>query len=125
MATPHGGQRAQRIRIYLRHHNDPEGKFQPKEARCESDADKGRTGCGATIWFYITFPNQKRMPFDGPPKVVENSEVSIGDGGIVAQVSTENVHFATCPQARGNDQRKKDLASGLTTPETPKGADVR
>lgn len=95
--APHGGQRAQAIKIYLRHHNDPEKKFQPTQAVCETDEAKGRVGCGGSIFFYITYPNQKRMPFDGPPVVVDGSEVQMGDGGVVAQVYTDNVHFATCP----------------------------
>lgn len=95
---PHDGRRAQQIRIYIRHHNDPEGKFKPQQATCETDAEKGRVGCGGTVWFYRTYPNQKRMPFDGPPVVVEGTTAQMPDGGVVAKVETHNVHFATCPK---------------------------
>lgn len=95
---PHDGRRAQQIRVYLRHHNDPEGRFTPQPGTCETDPEKHRVGCGGAIVFYRTYPNEKRMPFDGPPVVVEGTEVNIGNGGIVAKVYTENVHFATCPK---------------------------
>lgn len=111
MPGPHGGQRAQTIRIYLRHHNDPEGKFTPKPATCETDEEKHRKGCGASIVFYITYPNQKRIPFDGAPRVVEGSEAVFGDGAVVGAVYTDNVHFATCPFARLNDQAKRAPAA--------------
>lgn len=94
----HDGGRARTIRIYLRHHNDPDGKFTPMPSTCETDTEKGRVGCGGSIVFYRTYPNQKRMPFDGPPEVVPGTEVNIGDGGIVAFVFTKNVHFSTCPK---------------------------
>jgi hypothetical protein len=51
------------------------------------------------------------MRFDGPPIVIEGSEVSIGDGGIVASVLNKNVHYTTCtakkkpePAAAGFDR---------------------
>lgn len=99
MPGPHDGRRAQTIRIYLKHHNDPDGKFQPREVSCQDYTDsKGveQKGCGATVWRYLTFPNQKAMRFDGPPQIVPGSEVGIGDGGIVASVVTTNVHYSTC-----------------------------
>lgn len=119
MQNPHGGQRAQSIRIYLRHHNDPEGRFTPKTASCETDEEKGRTGCGASITFYITYPNQKRMPFDGPPQVVSGSEAVLSDGGVVAAVSNANVHFSTCPHRAVNDAKRKEW---LKSQQPKKGA---
>lgn len=92
---PHDGSRTQKIRVYLRHHTKPE--FNPEESSCQTDVEKHRVGCGARIIFYRTYPNEKRMPFDGPPVVVDATEVGTGDGGIVAYVLTDNVHFATCP----------------------------
>lgn len=99
MPEPHNASRAQQIRIYLRHHNDPEGKFTPKEVSCQDYTDsKGRQqkGCGGTVWRYLTYPNMKAMRFDGPPIVVEGTTVQIGDGGVVAKVETTNVHYASC-----------------------------
>lgn len=101
----HDGGRAQTIRIYLRHHNDPDGRFTPTQGSCETDAEKGRVGCGGALTFYRTYPNQKRMPFDGPPDVVPGTEANIGDGGIVAVVYTKNVHFATCPKRQQPAER--------------------
>lgn len=88
----------QAIRIYLRHHNDPDGKYKPKQGSCQDWEDrKGHIvkGCGGTTWRYVTYPNEKGMRFDGPPDVVPNSEVNL-NGAIVAEVYTDNVHFATC-----------------------------
>lgn len=103
MPGPHNASRAQTIRIYLRHHNDPEGKFTPRELTCQDYKDgKGveHKGCGGTVWRYLTYPNQKAMRFDGQPIVVDGSEVNMGDGSIVASVRTENVHYATCTARR-------------------------
>lgn len=36
------------------------------------------------------------MRFDSAPEVVEGSETNLGNGGIVAEVYTDTVHFATC-----------------------------
>lgn len=99
MPGPHDGRRAQTIRIYLRHHKDPDGKFQPREVTCQDYTDRQgvtQKGCGATVWRYLTYPNAKAMRFDGPPIVVPDTEVHIGDGGIVAKVETANVHYSTC-----------------------------
>jgi hypothetical protein len=96
MTGTHDGRRAQKIRIYIRHHNDPDGKFAPQQATCETDPEKHRVGCGGTIWFYRTYPNEKRMPFDGPPTVVDSTQML--DGSVIATVETHNVHFATCPK---------------------------
>lgn len=115
MQNPHGGQRAQSIRIYLRHHNDPEGRFTPKTASCETDEEKGRTGCGGQIKFYITFPNQRRMPFDGEARVVPGTEVNMGDGAIVANVWSDNVHFSTCPHREANELRRREWLKAQKT----------
>lgn len=108
----HDGSRAQTIRIYLKHHNDPEKKFQPRERVC-SDYEDPRTkqlqkGCGATLQRFVTYPNGKGMLFDSAPKVVEGTEVNMGDGGIVANVYTDNVHFGTCPM-----RTRKPVADAL------------
>lgn len=114
MATPHTGQRAQTIRIYVRHHNDPEGRFTPQDAICETNEEKGRTGCGAALRFYLTYPNEKRMPFDGEPLIVGDA-VQLGNGGVVASVENRNVHFSTCPHARENDARRRDWLKSQKT----------
>lgn len=110
MGVPPTGRRPQTVRIYLRHHNDPEGKFTPKEATCETDEEKHRTGCGGSIKFFITYPNQKRMPFDGEP-VLAGEPVVLGDGAVVASVFNQNVHFSTCPHSRANDSRRREAAA--------------
>lgn len=102
--------RPQTVRIYLRHHNDPEGKFTPKDATCETDEEKHRTGCGAALRFFITYPNQKRMPFDGEP-VLAAEPVMMGDGGVVASVFNTNVHFGTCPHSRANESRRREAVA--------------
>lgn len=107
---PDGVGNRQAIRIVLRHHNDPDGKYLPQSARCETDTEKHRVGCGAGIVFYRTYPNDKRMPFDGAPDVVPNTEATLGDGAVVAWVFTENTHFATCPvrkQAAERDRQER------------------
>lgn len=111
MPGPHNTSRAQQIRIILRHHNDPEGKFTPKELVCQDYEDgKGKLqkGCGASVWRYKTFPNQKSMRFDGPPIVVPDTTVQMGDGSVVAKVETTNVHYGTCA-ARRQDPPVKDF----------------
>jgi hypothetical protein len=117
MAEPHDGRRAQTIRIYLKHHNDPEGKFQPRERVCSDYEDPRRAGvvhkgCGATLQRFVTYPNQRGMLFDSPPHVVAGTEVQMGDGGIVANVTTENVHFGTCPMRQRGAADGKQAAAG-------------
>lgn len=88
---------AQTIRIYLRHHTRPE--LRPGHRVCRDWTDrKGGThrGCGASVLRYVTYPNQKGMLFDREPRPASDP-VAIGDGGIVVQVYTDTVHFATCP----------------------------
>lgn len=116
MAQPHDGRRAQTIRIYLKHLNDPEGKFQPRERVC-SDYEDPRThvthrGCGATLQRFVTYPNAKGMLFDSAPHIVEGTQAHIGDGGIVANVTTENVHFGTCPMRQRGTADGKQAAAG-------------
>jgi hypothetical protein len=106
MPRPHDGRRAQTIRIYVRHHNDPAGKFTPREVECQDYEDgKGvqHKGCGARVQRFLTYPNQKAMRFDGPPAIVEGSQVTMGDGGIVVEVTTQNVHYATCAAKKAEE----------------------
>jgi hypothetical protein len=87
---------AQTIRIYLRHHTRPQ--LRPTAKVCHDWTDrKGIThrGCGACVVRYVTFPNQKGIFFDREPRQ-SGEPVAIGDGGIVATVYTDQVHFATC-----------------------------
>lgn len=93
--------KAQTIRIYLRHPGDPDSKFLPRPKVC-TDYDNPRTGhlepgCGATLVRFVTYPNEKGIYFDGPPRIVEGSEVKLETGAIVGSVYTDTVHFATCP----------------------------
>lgn len=84
------------IQIFLRHHNDP--KFAPQTKQCSDYEDrKGnqQKGCGATVIRFVTYPNEKGMYFDGDPIVVQQFPVR-QDGAVIAVVSNENVHFATC-----------------------------
>lgn len=83
------------IRIYLKHHNDPSGKYQPRTRVCETNTERGFVGCGQTVHRYVTYPNEKGMLLDGPPIVVQ--ETALGNGAIIAEIKTDNVHFATCP----------------------------
>lgn len=101
----------QTIRIYLKHHTNP--TLAPRAVTCQ-DYENPRShatekGCGGSVLRYATYPRGKGMRFDGPPVVVEGSETNMGDGGIVAEVYTDNVHFATCP-AR---QRKEPTTTGF------------
>jgi hypothetical protein len=119
MPGPHDGSRATTVRVYLRHHTKPD--FNPQPATCSDDAEKGRTGCGASLIFYRTYPGEKRMPFDGEPRIKEGTEVNMGDGGIVAAVYSDNVHFATCPHYKGrrpaaSAHDPKAAAAGDTRP---------
>lgn len=88
---------AQTVRVYLRHHTNDQ--LAPRETSCQDYDDPRRgqqKGCGATVIRYSTYPRQKGMRFDGAVKVVEGSEVNMGDGGIVASVYTDNIHIASC-----------------------------
>lgn len=112
---PHDARRAQTIRIYLKHHNDPDNKFQPREKVC-SDYTDGKNvthrGCGATTLRYVTYPNEKGMMFDSEPRIVEGSEAHTGNGGIVAAVYVENVHFGTCPMRNRSKLEDGKQAAG-------------
>lgn len=90
----------QTVRIFLKHHNDPSGKYAPKMRTCETDPERGLVGCGGSIIRYTTFPKEKGMYFDGPPVVVQQFPVR-QDGAVIAEVETGNVHFATCPKRKG------------------------
>lgn len=85
------------IQIYLRHFSDPGGKFTPQTKTCSDyeGRDGLQKGCGAEVIRYMTYPREKGMYFDGPPIVVQQFPPR-QDGAVIAIVSTENVHFATC-----------------------------
>lgn len=90
------------IRIYLRHHTKK--GLHPTARTCRDWTDRTGTvhrGCGFPVVRYATYPNQKTMLFNGPPRVVDGTTVALGDGGIVARVYTDNVHFATCSARTG------------------------
>jgi hypothetical protein len=96
-------ERVQTVKIYLDH---PTPGYTAEQGKCETDKEKGRIGCDAPITFYRTFPNEKRMPFDGPPVIVKQHSPR-DDGAVIAEVQTNNVHFATCrAKARGNEVRR-------------------
>lgn len=88
----------QQIQIYLKHHNDPDGRFSPKTKSCADFDRKGvvQKGCGGPVTRYVTYPKEKGMYFDGPPEVAEQFPIR-QDGAVIALVYTDNVHFATCP----------------------------
>lgn len=55
-------------------------------------------GCGAKLRWYLTFPKKARMPFDGEPRLLEDTGCK--DGGVrLLRVATDRVHWATCPKA--------------------------
>lgn len=90
---------ANTIEIFLKHHNDPDGRFAPKVKTCQDYEAPGRPvlpGCGGSIVGYKTYPREKSMYFDGPPVVVQQYPAR-QDGAVIALVRTDNVHWATCP----------------------------
>ncbi len=101
----------QTIRIYWKHHNDPEGKFQPKSGSCQDWTDPRGTlhkGCGGAVIRYVTYPNEKGIRFDAVPDVVGDLVV-LTNGAVIATVKTDQVHFATCPQQRRKDPPVRDF----------------
>ena len=57
-------------------------------------------GCLAKLWWMTSFPNRKAIPFDAEPVVVEDGgRVVEPEGFRIVAVSTEGVHWATCPKA--------------------------
>lgn len=95
------------IQIYLKHFNDPDGRFQPRTNVCKSDEAAGRVGCGQTIQRFVTYPREKGMYFDGPPVIIEQFPVR-QDGAVIAVVATDNVHFATCPVRKDAAKVERD-----------------
>lgn len=105
------GRKPPNIKIFLKHHNDPEGRYAPQSATCQDAPEKHRVGCGGSMVFYKTYPNEARMPFDSAPIVVQQFPVR-GDGAVIAIVETTNVHFATCP-ARKAEREKQRPTTGF------------
>lgn len=102
--------RPRTVKIVLKDHSAA-GTYNPTDGVCETNEEKHRTGCGATLKFYYTHPNRKRMPFDGEPVVVEKFPIGT-DACVIASVENTNVHFSTCPHARANDSRRREAAKG-------------
>jgi hypothetical protein len=104
------------IQIFLRHHVDPEGKFTPRLVTCSDYTPPGTShvqkGCGGSVWRYLTYPREKAMRFDGPPVVVQQFPVR-QDGAVIALVSTDNVHYSTCPAKHPAGNDSKQAASGF------------
>lgn len=92
------------IQIFLKHFNDKERRYQPRDGVCRSDPAAGRIGCGQTIRRFVTYPREKGIYFDGEPVILEQDPVR-ADGAVLALVSTDNVHFATCPARKGQAAR--------------------
>lgn len=95
------------IQIYLKHFNDKENRYQPRDGVCTSDEKAGRKGCGQDIRRFVTYPREKGIYFDGAPVVVEQFPVR-QDGAVIAVVETDNVHFATCPVRKAAAQEARD-----------------
>lgn len=62
-------------------------------------------GCGAKLVWVLSYPNKKPMPFSGPVRIVERTGIVEGDARVLV-VSTENVHWSTCPKASTFRNRK-------------------
>lgn len=105
---------ANTIQIYLKHHNDPEGRFAVKHKTCQDYETPGGQvllGCGGSIVGYKTYPREKSMYFDGDPIVVQQFPPR-QDGAVIAVVRNDNVHWATCP-ARNTPRDSKLAAAGV------------
>lgn len=90
---------ANTIQIFLKHHKDPDGKYAMQTKTCSNytDAkDHVHPGCGGTVFRFVTYPRERGMYFDGMPIVVQQFPPR-QDGAVIAIVSNENVHHATCP----------------------------
>lgn len=55
-------------------------------------------GCGAKLHWLLTIPNRKPMPFNSEPRIVQDTGCR-ENGARVLWVSTEAVHWGTCPKA--------------------------
>lgn len=102
---------ANTIQIFLKHHNDPDGKYTPKQKTC-SDYEDGKghlhKGCGGTVFRYVTYPRERGMYFDSAPIIVQQFPPR-SDGAVIALVSNENVHHATCPAKKQTRETSADF----------------
>lgn len=53
-----------------------------------------KCSCNATLFFYCTLKNEKPMPFDREPRIF--SQYVREDGAIIAEVFSDDSHFASC-----------------------------
>ena len=60
-------------------------------------------GCGQPIWWCLTHPNLKPIPFDHNPVAIETD-------GDLATIATKGVHWETCP---ARDKFRKPAPSRL------------
>lgn len=72
-----------------------------------------KCSCAATLHFYTTYPNEKSMPFDRDPVVLD--QMVREDGAVIATVSADDTHFNSCRDLK--DARTKEKPThGFTSP---------
>lgn len=102
------------VRIFLKGPTATRGtdlgkKFEPS-ARLSS-----KCSCNATLHFFTTYPNEKSMPFDREPVVID--QTVLGNGAIIATVSANDTHFNSCRDLLA--QRKQERpTNGFHNPST-------
>lgn len=70
-------------------------RFQPEGERFKPVSRLStKCSCNATLLFYTTYPNEKSMPFDREPTILD--EVVLGNGAVIATVSANDTHFNSC-----------------------------
>lgn len=81
------------VRIFLKGPSATRGtelgqKFEP------TTRHSTKCTCGVLLHFYTTYPNEKSMPFDREPHVLDQSVRD--DGAVIAIVSADDTHFTSC-----------------------------
>lgn len=91
------------VRIFLKgpsatRDTDMGKKFEPTQRLST------KCSCGTTLHFYTTYPNEKSMPFDREPTVIDSFVRD--DGAVIAVVSADQTHFTSCLDLK--KERKTD-----------------
>jgi hypothetical protein len=99
-AMPDRGTKIATVKVILKDFSEDQ-PLAPFTRTCETDEEKGRRGCGATLFFYYTAKNRKRMPFDREAVVIGEPYKNGAEPYLFAEIENHS-HFGTCPHAEQN-----------------------
>lgn len=99
--TPRPPVKPRTVRIFLKGPSSTRGtdlgqKFEP------TVRPSTKCSCGTQLHFYTTYPNEKSMPFDCEPRILD--QMMRDDGALIATVSADDTHFTSCKDLKKERQ---------------------